>query len=77
METREEDERYYSVKINRSLPLSQQIHEANALICNEAAEDESVFLENSKTRNGHTILLYRLRHREEVKKNTKVGKSWS
>ncbi len=65
METRKEDERYYSVKIMRSLPLSEQLHEANALICSEAAEDESVFLERLETRNGHIVLLYRLWCREE------------
>ena len=32
VETRKEDERYHSVRIIGSLPLSEQIHEANALI---------------------------------------------
>jgi hypothetical protein len=65
METKRSDERYYSVKIIRNLPLAEQLHEANTLICNEAAEDESVFLERLETRNGHIILLYRLLRREE------------
>jgi len=60
MEIERSEERYYSVKINRNLPLADQLHEANALICNEAAEDESVFLERSETLNGHILLLYRL-----------------
>lgn len=77
METRKEDERYYSVKIMSSLPLSEQLHEANALICTEAAEDESVFLERLQTRNGHIVLLYRLWRREEGKKSSKLRNSRS
>ena len=64
METKKSDERYYSVKIMRSLPLTDQLREANALICTEAAQDESVFLERSETRNGHIVLLYRLWRRK-------------
>jgi hypothetical protein len=60
METGKADERYYSVKIIRSLPLAEQLHQANSLICAEASKDESVFLESSETRNGHIVLLYRL-----------------
>jgi hypothetical protein len=60
MDTQKRDERYYSVKITCSLHLAEQLREANALICNEAAEDESVFLESRETRNGHIVLLYRL-----------------
>ena len=75
METGKTKERHFSVKIIRSLPLAEQLHEANAIICNEAAEDESVFLESSETRNGHILLLYRLLRRENGKKITKVVKS--
>ena len=68
METGKKEERYYSLKVIRSLPLAEQLHEANALICEEAAEDESVVLESSETRNGHIILLYRLWRWEEGEK---------
>ena len=68
MEIEKDDERYYSVKIMRNLPLAEQLHEANALLCTEAAEDESVFLVSSERRNGHLLLLYRLYRREEGKK---------
>ena len=68
MEIEKKDERHYSVKIMRSLPLAEQLQQANALICTEAAEDESVILERSETRNGHLVLLYRLYRREEGKK---------
>jgi len=68
MEIEKDEERYYSVKIIRSLPLAEQLHEANALICNEAAEDESVFLVGSETLNGHILLLYRLYRREPGRK---------
>ena len=73
MEKKKEDGRYYSVKISRSLPLAEQIHEANALICTEAEEDESVFLQRLHTRNGHIILLYRLWRRELDGSNTRRG----
>ena len=65
MEIEKRDERYYSVKIMRSLPLADQLHQANALICTEASEDESVVLESLETRNGHLLLLYRLWRREK------------
>ena len=60
MEAVQRQERYYSLKIVRSLPLGDQLGEANTLICNEAAEDESAALESMETRNGHIILTYRL-----------------
>jgi hypothetical protein len=75
MEITKKDERYYSIKIERSLPLTEQLHEANALICKEVAEDESVSLEGSETRNGHIHLLYRLGRRENGRKNIKVVKN--
>jgi hypothetical protein len=61
METGKKDERYFSVYIERSLPLTEQLHEANTIVCNEAGKDESVFLEWLESRNGHIHLLYRLR----------------
>ena len=73
METGKKEERYYSLKIIRTLPLAEQLHEANALICNEAAKDESVFLESSETRNGHIILIYRLWRWEEGTKRRYIG----
>lgn len=60
MEIKKSDERYYSVKVMNSLPLSEQLHEVNAVLCTEAADDESAFLERSETQNGHIVLLYRL-----------------
>jgi kynurenine formamidase len=71
MEPVNKDERYFSVKIISSLPLAEQLHEANALICTEAADDESAFLEKSETRNGHIVLLYRLWRREVGKSRSK------
>ena len=75
METVKGDERYFSVEIIRSLPLPEQLHEANALLCKEAANDESVFLENLETRNGHLVLLYRLWRRGNGQRKTKPVKS--
>ena len=60
MEIKKSDERYYSVKVMSSLPFSEQLYEANAVLCTEAADDESVFLERLETQNGHIVLLYRL-----------------
>jgi len=74
METRKEDERYYSVRILGSLPISEQIHEANSIICTEASENESVFLERLENQNGHIVLLYRLWCRKDGKKEIKAGK---
>ncbi|MDH3554944.1 MAG: hypothetical protein OEV25_06420 [Deltaproteobacteria bacterium] len=71
MEIKKSDERYYSVKVMSNLPLSEQLHEANALLCTEAAKDESVFLERSETQNGHRVLLYRLWRRENGKGRNK------
>ena len=62
-------------KNNSQFIFGRKLHEANAVICNEAAEAESVFLESSETRNGHIVLLYRLLRRENGKKITKVVKS--
>jgi len=73
METRKEDERYYSVRILGNLPISEQIHQANALICTEASENESVFLERLEKQNGHIVLLYRLWCRKDGKKEIKAG----
>jgi hypothetical protein len=71
MEIDKSDERYYSVKVMSSLPLSEQLHEANAVLCTEAAEDESVFLERFETQNGHIVLLYRLWRRKNGKGRNK------
>jgi len=73
MEIENSDERYYSVKIMRSLPLSEQLHEANALVCKEAEDNESVILERSETRNGHIILLYRLWRRKGGKRGSRAS----
>ena len=71
MEIKKSDERYYSVKVMSSLPLSEQLHEANAVLCTEAADDESVFLERFETQNGHIVLLYRLWRRKNGKSRNK------
>ena len=57
-----------SAMIGRNLPLSEQLHEANAQICSEAADDEKVFLEEIGFRNGCRVLYYRLWRNKEVKK---------
>lgn len=71
MEIKKSDERYCSVKVMSSLPLSEQLHEANAVLCTEAADDESVFLERFETQNGHIVLLYRLWPRKNGKGKNK------
>jgi hypothetical protein len=71
MDIKKSDERYYSVKVMSSLPLSEQLHEANAVLCTEASEDESAFLERSETENGHIVLLYRLWRRKNGKGRNK------
>jgi len=71
MDIKKSDERYCSVKVMSSLPLSEQLHEANAVLCTEASEDESAFLERSETENGHIVLLYRLWRRKNGKGRNK------
>ena len=71
MEMKKSDERYYSVKVMSSLSLFEQLQEANAVLCTEAADDESVFLERLETQNGHIVLLYRLWRREVGKSRSK------
>jgi hypothetical protein len=68
MPTEEQDTRFYSVEIDRNLPLSEQLHEANAQICSEAAGDEKVLLEEIGFRNGYRVLRYRLWRNKEIEK---------
>ncbi len=68
MPTEEQDIRFYTVEIGRNLPLSEQLHEANAQICSEAADDEKVRLEEIGFRSGYRVLRYRLWRNKEIKK---------
>ena len=68
MPTEEQDTRFYSVEIDRNLPLSEQLDEANAQICFEAADDEKVLLEEIGFRNGYRELRYRLWRNKEIEK---------
>ncbi len=60
MPTKKQERRYHTIEIVCRLPLSEQLHEANDLLCLEAAIDEKVSLEKIKTRKGHILLFYRL-----------------
>ncbi len=68
MPTEEQDTRFYTVEIGRNLPLSEQLHEANAQICFEAADDEKVLLEEIGFRSGYRVLRYRLWRNKEINK---------
>ena len=68
MPTEKEGTRFYTVEIARKLPLSEQLHEANAQICFEAADDENVLLEEIGFRNGYRVLRYRLWRNKDTKK---------
>jgi hypothetical protein len=68
MPTEEQDIRFYTVEIGRNLPLSEQLHEANAQICFEAAGDEKVLLEEIGFRSGYRVLRYRLWRNKEINK---------
>jgi len=68
MPTEEQDTRFYTVEIGRNLPLSEQLHEANAQICFEAADDEKVLLEKIGFRSGYRVLRYRLWRNKEINK---------
>ena len=64
----ERDIRFCRVKVARNLPLSEQLHEANAQLCFEVESDEKVFLEDIRVRNGYRVLRYRLWRDKPIKK---------
>ena len=68
MSTEKQDTRICTVEIARDLPLSEQLHEANAQICFEAADDEKVLLEEIGFRNGYRVLRYLVWRNKEIKK---------
>ena len=54
-----QDSNYYTIEVPRDLPLSEQLHKANAQLCFEVSVQEKLFLEDIQIRNGYKVLRYR------------------
>ena len=59
MLTIDQDTDYYTIEVASNLPLSEQLHKANAQLCFEVSVREKLFLEDIRFRNGCKILRYR------------------
>jgi len=68
MPTKNEDSNYYTIEVDRDIPLSEQLHKANAQMCFELRVQEKVFLEDIQFKNGHKVLRYRFWADEPAKK---------
>jgi len=63
-----QDSNYYTIEVARDLPLSEQLHQANAQLCFEVSVQEKLFLEDIRFRNGYKVLRYRFWRDEPAKK---------
>ena len=68
MPTKNQDSKYYTIEVARDIPLSEQLHKANAQMCFELRVEEKVFLEDILLKNGHKVLRYRFWGDEPAKK---------
>jgi hypothetical protein len=59
MPAKNQDTDYYTIEVGRDLPLSEQLHKANAQLCFEVSVREKLFLEDIRFRNGCKVLRYR------------------
>jgi hypothetical protein len=59
MVAKNQDSNYYTIEVNRDIPLSEQLHKANAQLCFELRVEEKVFLEDIQFKNGYKVLRYR------------------
>lgn len=59
MPTIDQDTDYYTIEVASNLPLSEQLHKANAQLCFEVSVREKLFLEDIRFRNGCKVLRYR------------------
>jgi len=63
-----QDTNFYTIEVARDLPLSEQLHKANAQLCFEVSAQEKLFLEDIRFRNGYKVLRYRFWRDEPAKK---------
>ena len=68
MAAENQDSNYYTIEVARDLPLSEQLHKANAQLCFEVSVHEKLFLEDIRFRNGYKVLRYRFWRDEPLKK---------
>jgi hypothetical protein len=68
MVAKNQDSNYYTIEVNRDIPLSEQLHKANAQLCLELRVEEKVFLEDIQCKNGYKVLRYRFWKDEPVKR---------
>jgi hypothetical protein len=68
MVAKDQDSNYYTIEVNRDIPLSEQLHQANAQLCFELRVEEKVFLEDIQFKNGYKVLRYRFWKDEPVKR---------
>jgi hypothetical protein len=68
-----QDVRDYTLKVNRRLPLSEQIHQVNDILCYQAGADDSCILEKVEEQNGYRFLYYRLWRRDRVSITADTG----
>jgi hypothetical protein len=61
-----QDVRDYTLKVNRTLPLSEQIHQVNDILCYQAGADDIGILEKMEEQNGYRFLYSRLWRRDIV-----------
>jgi hypothetical protein len=59
MPTIDQNTDYYTIEVASNLPLSEQLHKANAQLCFEVSVREKLFLEDIRFRNGCKVLRYR------------------
>jgi hypothetical protein len=59
MPTIDQNTDYYTIEVASNLPLSEQLHTANAQVCFEVSVREKLFLEDIRFRNGCKVLRYR------------------
>ena len=68
MPAAKQDSELYTIEVARSLPLSEQLYEANAKLCLEISAEEKVFLEDIQFKNGYKVLRYRFWRDEQTEK---------
>jgi len=68
MVAKDQDSNYYTIEVNRDIPLSEQLHKANAQLCFELRVEEKVFLEDIQFKNGYKVLRYRFWKDEPVRR---------
>ncbi|MGD8373201.1 MAG: hypothetical protein PVG64_06600 [Syntrophobacterales bacterium] len=59
MDVEKQDSDYFTVEVDRDLPLSEQLHRANSKLSFEVSAEDRIFLEDIQFKNGYKVLRYR------------------